>query len=209
MKKFPLSLRGVCLGLALLACVCAAPPGALQGGTAAASLPGVTVGASDAQAAESGADSGAYTFRRTLVTNKPLTVYYTVGGTASAGADYNALVGSAVIPAGAAAVTVKLVPLDDNAVEETETVNVTLSANRSYAVASPSSAAVNIADNDSAPAPTPTPTPAQTPAAIYVSTRGSDASDGATPETALRSLSAAAARAVPGTNVLVEGGTYF
>ncbi len=45
--------------------------------------------------------------------------------------------------------------------------------------------------------------------ALYVSTRGSDGGDGATPETALRSISAAAARAVPGTTVYVEGGTYF
>ncbi|HEX8148578.1 MAG TPA: right-handed parallel beta-helix repeat-containing protein [Pyrinomonadaceae bacterium] len=219
MEKFPLSLRGVCLCLALLACVCAALCGALYGGAAAAaSLPAVTVNASDAQAAEAGADAGAYTFRRAPATSKPLTVYYKVGGTAAAGADYNALGGSAVIPAGAASVTVKITPLDDADSENPETVNVTLAADRSYAVSTPASAAVTIADNDPAPTPTPTPTPAPTPTAasagqtsavIYVSTRGSDASDGATPETALRSLGAAAARAVPGTTVLVEGGTYF
>src|SRR5215204_1786176 len=131
MKKFPLSLRGLCISLVLLACVCAGVSGTLFGGAAAAaaSLPAVTVNATDAQAAEAGADAGAFTFRRALATNKSLTVYYKVGGTASAGSDYSALGGSAVIPAGATSVNVKVTPLDDAAVEDSETVNVTLSAN--------------------------------------------------------------------------------
>lgn len=158
MKKFPLSMRGVCLSLALLACTCAALSGAFFFPPAAASLPAVTV-AADAQAAEENADAGAYTFSRSVVTNKSLTVYYKVSGSASAGADYNALGGSAVIPAGAASVTVKITPVDDSVVEGSEAVSVTLSANRAYAVGTPASAIVNIADNDAAPTPTPTPTP--------------------------------------------------
>lgn len=46
-------------------------------------------------------------------------------------------------------------------------------------------------------------------AAIYVSTRGSDANDGSSREAPLRNISTAAARAVPGTTILIEGGTYF
>src|SRR5215211_1563844 len=108
MKKFPSSVRGVCLGLGLLACVCAVL---------------------------SGADS----------------------------------------------VVVKVTPLDDTVTEATETVVVTLSANKAYTAGTPAVASADIADNDLATAPTPTPTPSATPSptptpagqtpAIYVSTR--------------------------------------
>ena len=57
MKKFPSSVRGVCLSLGLLACVCAVLSGALFGGAAAAALPVVTVNASDSEAAEAGPDA--------------------------------------------------------------------------------------------------------------------------------------------------------
>ncbi|HEX8685074.1 MAG TPA: DUF1565 domain-containing protein, partial [Pyrinomonadaceae bacterium] len=46
-------------------------------------------------------------------------------------------------------------------------------------------------------------------AALYVSTRGDDSKDGSTPERALRSVSAALARARAGTTVFVAGGTYY
>ena len=92
---------GVCLSLGLLACVCAVLSGALYGGAAAAALPVVSVNASDPEAAEASPDAASFTLRRTLSTGKPLTVYYKVGGTAAGGADYAALAGSVVIPAGA------------------------------------------------------------------------------------------------------------
>lgn len=214
MKKFPSSLRGVCLGLGLLACVCAVLSGALYVDAAAAALPVVTVNASDPEAAEAGPDAASFTFLRTLSTGKPLTVYYKVGGTAAGGADYATLAGSVVIPAGASSAQVKVTPLDDAVVESAETVSVTLSANRSYGVSSEAAAEAAIGDNDAAAVPVVVTPPgaggtAEPPNALYVSTRGSDANDGATPGTALRSISAAAARAVPGTTVLVEGGTYF
>jgi parallel beta-helix repeat protein len=216
MKKFPPSVRGVCLGLALLACVCAVLSGALFADASAASLPVVTVTASDAAAAELGADTASFTFRRTPSTSKSLNIYYKVGGTAAGAADYAALSGSVVIPAGASTAVVKVTPLGDAAVEGDETVSVTVSGNKFYAVGSTASASATIADNNLAPTPEPTPTPTPTPDGdpypqngLYVSTRGSDTNDGATPETALRSISAAAARAVPGTTVFIEGGTYF
>ena len=212
MKKFPSSVRGVCLGLGLLACVCAVLSGELFRDAAAAALPVVTVNASDPEAAEAGADVASFSFRRTLSTSKPLTVYYKAGGTAAGGADYATLAGSVVIPAGASSAQVKVAPLDDAMVESAETVSVTLSVNRSYAVGPPAAAEAVIADNDAAAVPvvvTSSGTGGAPPNALHVSTRGSDANDGATPETALRSISAAAARAVPGTTVLVEGGTYF
>ena len=71
---------------------------------------------------------GQYTVTRTGATTAALTVNYTVGGTATAGSDYAALTGSVQIPAGAAAATVTVTPVNDSAVEPDETVVVTLSA---------------------------------------------------------------------------------
>ena len=68
----------------------------------------------------------AFTFRRTGGTNLPLTVFYSVSGTASNGVDYAALPGAVTIPAGEWTATVPVVPLDDNLVEPTESVILTL-----------------------------------------------------------------------------------
>ena len=68
----------------------------------------------------------AFTFRRTGGTNLPLTVYYSLSGTASNGVDYAALPGAVTIPAGQWTATVPVVPLDDNLVEPTESVILTL-----------------------------------------------------------------------------------
>ena len=46
-------------------------------------------------------------------------------------------------------------------------------------------------------------------AALYVSTRGDDSKDGSSPERALKSISAALARARAGTTVFVAAGTYY
>ena len=68
----------------------------------------------------------AFTFRRTGGTNLPLTVFYSLSGTASNGVDYAALPGAVTIPAGQWTATVPVVPLDDNLVEPTESVVLTL-----------------------------------------------------------------------------------
>jgi len=119
----------------------AAPP-------APTALPTVTVTANDPNAAEP-SDPGSFSVSRTGSTAAPLTVLYTVGGTATAGSDYTALSGSVTIPAGSASATITVTPIDDTIFESPpETVVVTLSANPAYTVGAPSSATVTIADDD-------------------------------------------------------------
>jgi hypothetical protein len=117
----------------------------------AATLPSVTVSASDANAAEAGTDPGTFTVTRTGPTTAALTVGFTLGGTASA-ADYAAVPGTVTIPAGSPSAPVTLTPVDDTTVEGSETVVLTLSGGQGYTVGAPSSATVTIADNDTAPA---------------------------------------------------------
>src|SRR5439155_21217088 len=114
-------------------------------------LPSVTVTASDANASEANRDPGAFTIARTGSTSASLTVNYTLGGTAGNGADYNALSGAVMVPAGRALATVSMHPADGALVEGSETVVLSVAANAAYAVGSPASATVTITDNDSSP----------------------------------------------------------
>jgi len=108
----------------------------------------VNVIASDANGAEEGNDTGAFTVSRTGDTTDTLTVFYTVSGTATEGADFAALSGSVTIAAGSASALVTVTPIDDDEIEGSETVQLVLSADAAYVTGSPSVADVVIADND-------------------------------------------------------------
>ena len=83
-----------------------------------------------------------------------ITVNYTVDGTATAGDDYAAITGAVVIPAGQNGVTVPVTVADDQVIELTETVIMTLAggSSASFTFTGIGSAEVNIADDDNTPA---------------------------------------------------------
>jgi hypothetical protein len=81
-----------------------------------------------------------------------LNVRYTVGGTATNGADYTpTLAGTATIASGQTSVDITLSPTDDNDVDDNETIILTLTDGAGYDLAI-ASATVTISDNDVAPA---------------------------------------------------------
>jgi len=90
----------------------------------------VSVVAVDPRAIEPGpdgeADPGAFAVYRRGDLSSPLTVYYTVAGTAKNGEDYEPLTGEVTIPAESEAARIPVMPLVDNRSEETETVVVEL-----------------------------------------------------------------------------------
>ncbi|MGQ9866280.1 MAG: Calx-beta domain-containing protein [Pseudanabaenaceae cyanobacterium] len=143
------------------------------GGTAAtpgtpgtAPLTGVVVSivASAPTAAEQDVKPGQFRIIRTGSTTDPLTVAFTVGGTATNGLDYESIGGVVVIPADSSAVDVPIVPIDDTLVEGMETVVLGLLPLPGYSVQSGVGAAtVEILDNDVAASTTPTPTPTPLP----------------------------------------------
>ncbi|HYF00581.1 MAG TPA: DUF5605 domain-containing protein, partial [Planctomycetota bacterium] len=110
--------------------------------------PTVTVAASDANASEAGTDAGTFTITRSGATTAALAVNVTIGGTASGGSDYASIGASVTLPAGSATAVVRVVPVDDTAVEGAETVALAVAPGAGYAVGTPSSAVVTIADND-------------------------------------------------------------
>ena len=103
-------------------------------------------------------DTGRFTVRRSRGTNTPLTVSYSLGGTASNGVDYRELSGQVTIPAGSCKADIVVVPIDDDQAEGTETVIAelrpapvplnTYPVEPAYVVGDPHRAVVYIHDND-------------------------------------------------------------
>ncbi|MGC4074382.1 MAG: pectinesterase family protein [Nibricoccus sp.] len=113
-----------------------------------ASLPVVSLVATDAAAGESGADQSlAFTVTRTGSTASALTVPLVASGSAAAGDDYAGFSGSVEIPAGQSSTSVVLNVLPDALAEGSETVALTLGASASFTAGAPSSASASIADS--------------------------------------------------------------
>ncbi|MCX2576362.1 Calx-beta domain-containing protein, partial [Pedobacter sandarakinus] len=97
-------------------------------------------------------NQGLFTFMLSQVSTTNTVINYSVAGTAVQGTDYNSIGTSITIPAGQTSVTLPIQVIDDNIIEPTETVVVTMLAatNNPSITASTSAATVNIADNDNA-----------------------------------------------------------
>ncbi len=112
--------------------------------------PGVTLTAADNSASEANLDPGSFNFTRTGSTADPLTVYFTVSGTARNGADYTPVSSSIVIPAASTSAALSIIPLDDTLKEVDESVVITLqpSPTSAYSIADPNPKTVTLLDND-------------------------------------------------------------
>jgi hypothetical protein len=110
-------------------------------------LPLVTVQASDSTASESGRKTG--TFRLSRSGSKwaaPITVTFTLTGTATNGTDYADVPLTVTFARGDDRVNVVVRPTADSLAEGTETVVLTLTAGSSYRLGSGTSATVSISD---------------------------------------------------------------
>ncbi len=116
----------------------------------------VTIAATDANATEAGGNPGLFTVTRTGSTSDPLTVDYTIGGTAANGTDYTSIKKNVTIPAGAASATIALTPTDDALAEGNEAVRLTLLNGRTYKLGTSGTetATVTIADDERLISPT-------------------------------------------------------
>ena len=93
--------------------------------------------------------AGTFTFTRTGVTTNPLSVAYTISGSATNGTDYTTLSGTVTIPAGASSGTVTVTSVDDSLVESMETIIVTIPQAAGYVLNSgQSTATLNLIDDD-------------------------------------------------------------
>jgi hypothetical protein len=110
-------------------------------------LPVVQIVASDAVAGEFGTNTARFTVVCPNGTNAaPLTVNYSVGGTATPGVDYAALSGSVKIPAGVIATNILITPLGNNLTTNQVTVTINLTASANYSLTNLASATAVIQD---------------------------------------------------------------
>jgi hypothetical protein len=96
-----------------------------------AEVPVVSVTAADTG---EGSATGGFTFTRTGDLSGPLTLTYSVGGTATPGADYTPLTGTVTFAAGQYRVEVPVEAFGDNTVDDGETVTVTIETGTGYAL---------------------------------------------------------------------------
>ena len=111
-------------------------------------LPSVTVAAIDATATEAGRSTGRFKISRSGNPAFALKVYFKVGGTATAGRDYNSLGSSVVFPIGVNTMIGTVVPINDKLREPKERVILQLLFNNAYFVAIPRAAAVTIISDE-------------------------------------------------------------
>lgn len=116
------------------------PPGAQQ----------VILTASDADAGEP-FNPGEFTIARAGDTSAAVTIRYSIEGTAVNGTDYTQIADQVILGAGVSSATVTIMPIDELALEGTESVALTLLASSDYTVFTPSSASLAIADDEAAP----------------------------------------------------------
>lgn len=96
---------------------------------------------------EQGPVNGVFTLSRVGDTSVPLTVNYTISGTAAGGSDYATLSGAVTFLAGVSSTNIAVAVVDDSEAELTETVIMTLSGSGSYGVGV-GSATISILDNE-------------------------------------------------------------
>jgi hypothetical protein len=125
--------------------------------TIADSLPLVSILATDATATEASTTTGAFTITRTGSTGSDLTVYVTVGGTATITTDYTTSPdvsgGTVTISSGQASRVVTVTPVNDTDFEGSQTVILTLASDAAYSLLGNTTATVTIEDNDAPATP--------------------------------------------------------
>ncbi|GAL94788.1 Calx-beta domain-containing protein [Microcystis aeruginosa] len=111
-------------------------------------FPSITLAVSPSSVTEDGTQNLIYTFTRTGSTTNPLTVNYSIGGTATNGTDYASIPTGVIFAANSATATVIVDPTADTTVESDETVILTLAAGTGYTVGTTTAVTGTITNDD-------------------------------------------------------------
>ena len=116
-------------------------------------LPRITLTISPASVQEDGVSNLIYTFSRTGDTAAPLTVNYTVAGTATLGTDYTGIAATPAtktisFAAGASTAKLSVDPTADSTIEATETVSLSLATGTGYTVGTVNAVVGRITNDD-------------------------------------------------------------
>ncbi|CCI23897.1 conserved hypothetical protein [Microcystis aeruginosa PCC 9809] len=111
-------------------------------------VPTITLAVSPASVTEDGTSNLIYTFTRTGSTTNPLTINYSIGGTATNGTDYASIPTGITFAAGLSTATVTVNPTNDTAVENNETVALTLASGTGYTIGTATAVTGTITNDD-------------------------------------------------------------
>nr|NCR19845.1 hypothetical protein [Microcystis aeruginosa LL13-03] len=111
-------------------------------------VPTITLAVSPASVTEDGTSNLIYTFTRTGSTTNPLTINYSIGGTATNGTDYASIPTSVIFAANSSTATVTVDPTPDTTVESNETVALTLATGTGYTVGTTTAVTGTITNDD-------------------------------------------------------------
>ncbi len=116
----------------------------------ASSSPTLTVSVTSGTNAAEPATNGTFNISSSAIAPAGgITVTYTLAGTATVNADYtNTHAGTVIIQEGQNSATVALPVIDDNDIEGTETIDLTITSVTSPAIIGTANASINLADND-------------------------------------------------------------
>ncbi|MFM6180290.1 MAG: Calx-beta domain-containing protein, partial [Dolichospermum sp.] len=112
------------------------------------STPFIYLAVSPTSVTEDGTSNLIYTFSRTGSTTSPLTVNYTIGGTATNGSDYGTIGTSVTFASGSSTATVTVDPTGNTTPEDHETVSLTLASGTGYNIGTTTAVTGTILDND-------------------------------------------------------------
>jgi hypothetical protein len=119
--------------------------------------PVITLALTPSSVSEDGSSNLVYTFSRSLVTANPLSVNFTVSGSATNGSDYSGLLAgsnqSVTFAANAATASVVIDPTADTSVEADETVSLMLGLGMGYSIGTSSAVTGTISNDDLIAAP--------------------------------------------------------
>ena len=110
--------------------------------------PSASIVASTSTVIENGAQSLSYTVTLSDPAAAPISVHFSLGGSATAGVDYTASANPLVIPAGSSTGTITIDPTGDTNVEPDETVIVSLVTGSGYTLGAPTSATGTLVNDD-------------------------------------------------------------
>ncbi|MCZ8191665.1 MAG: calx-beta domain protein, partial [Microcystis sp. LE19-338.1B] len=111
-------------------------------------FPSITLAVAPSSVNEDGTSNLIYTFTRTGDTTNPLTVNYSISGTATNGSDYTSIPTSVTFAANSATATVTVDPTADTTVESDETVALTLTSGTGYIIGTTNAATGTITNDD-------------------------------------------------------------
>ena len=131
--------------------------GTITSATDSTANPVITLALAPSSVFEDGSSNLVYTFSRSLVTANPLSVNFTVSGTATNGSDYSGLLAGSnqtvTFAANAATASLVIDPTADTSVEADETVGLMLGLGTGYSIGTTSAVTGTISNDDLIAAP--------------------------------------------------------